>query len=45
MGIPYMTPMGLHDLGVDEELASGPVVPDSDRIATVRAAARAARPR
>ncbi len=45
MGIPYMTPIGLHDLGVDEELESGPVVPDSDRIAAVRAAARAARSR
>ena len=45
MGIPYMTPMGLRDLGVDDELESGPVVPSSDRIAAVRAAARAARPR
>ena len=45
MGIPYMTPMGLRDLGVDEEPESGPVVPSSDRIAAVRAAARAARPR
>ena len=43
MGIPYMTPMGLRDLGVDDELESGHVVPDQSRVVAVRDAVRAAR--
>lgn len=36
VGVPLMTHMGLRDLGVDEELADGPVAPRDERLAELR---------
>jgi aminoglycoside phosphotransferase (APT) family kinase protein len=40
-GVPYLTGLGLHDLGIDEEIEPGPVTARSARIKAVRAAAKA----
>jgi aminoglycoside phosphotransferase (APT) family kinase protein len=36
MGVELMTPMGLRDLGVDEELDMGPIYPREERMAMLR---------
>jgi aminoglycoside phosphotransferase (APT) family kinase protein len=40
-GVPYVTGLGLHDLGIDEEIEAGPVTARPERIKAVRAAAKA----
>jgi aminoglycoside phosphotransferase (APT) family kinase protein len=38
-GVPYLTGLGLHDLGIDETIDPGPVTARPERIKAVRAAA------
>jgi hypothetical protein len=39
-GVPYVTGLGLHDLGIDEQMEPGPVTARPERIKAVRAAAK-----
>jgi aminoglycoside phosphotransferase (APT) family kinase protein len=39
-GVPYVTGLGLRDLGIDEEIEAGPVTARPERIAAARAAAK-----
>jgi hypothetical protein len=39
-GIPLFTQLGLADLGVDEKLDDGPVLPREERILQVQSAGR-----
>lgn len=40
-GVPYVTGLGLHDLGIDEEIEPGPVTARPERIKAARATANA----